>query len=140
MDELAEAQALCRRAHEGQVDKAGQPYWQHPFAVAQRVQGRMEKVVAYLHDVVEDTDVTLDDLRKAGFSEQVAEAVDALTRRDGEDYLSEYLPRVCHNDVARAVKKAGLAHNTDPSRAESSTDALRQKYAKAKAIIADYPD
>lgn len=82
MNLTTEAEALARAAHEGQVDKAGQPYATHPERVAARVAGDDELVaIAWLHDVVEDTGITLDELRGKGFPESVVTAVDALTKR-----------------------------------------------------------
>lgn len=103
------------KAHGGQVDKAGRDYIEHPIAVAARVNSPEEKMAAYLHDVVEDTDVTLEDLRSMGFPECVIEAVDCLTKREGVS-LADYLYRVKRNEIARVVKLADLDHNSDISR------------------------
>ena len=112
MDIAELAYETAVNAHKGQVDKAGIDYIQHPVAVAEKVETPVEKAVAYLHDVVEDTDVTLDDLRQKGFPEEVVTAVDCLTKRDGEP-LPDYLLRVKGNALARTVKLADLAHNSD---------------------------
>lgn len=102
-------------AHEGQRDKGGHPYILHPVQVASRVKEHDEQVVALLHDVVEDTDWTLDRLRDAGFSAAVVAAVDAITRRESESRQA-YLTRCKADPIAKAVKIADLKHNMDLSR------------------------
>jgi len=87
MSNLETAIALAANTHAGQVDKAGQPYILHPLRVMLQVSEPHERMAAALHDVVEDTDVSLESLRKQGFPEEVVEAVDALTKRDGETRL-----------------------------------------------------
>lgn len=132
------AQEIATKAHRGQVDKAGIDYINHPATVAASVATVEEKAVAWLHDVVEDTRTTLDDLRRAGLSEEVVCAVDAMTHREGEEYLTEYIPRIKANALARSVKLADLAHNMDISRLGSLTDkdkARLAKYAEAKRIL-----
>ena len=96
------ANEIAAKAHAGQVDKAGKAYIHHPLAVASFVETNDEKTVALLHDVVEDTPVTLSDLCDAGFSEAVVHAVDCVTKRDGEP-LRDYLCRVKSNPLATAV-------------------------------------
>ena len=87
---LAEAIELARRAHAGQLDKAGEPYIGHPLRVMSRVQGTSARMTAVLHDVAEDTSVTLADLRRLGCPDDVVTAVTALTRVRGEDSDSYY--------------------------------------------------
>ena len=129
------ARDVAFEAHAGQYDKAGQPYYLHPYAVAERVEGGdTERAVAYLHDVVEDTPITLDDLRGMGFPEEVIDGVDAMSRREGETY-TDYIYRVRENPCARNVKLADLSHNTDPSRAASLTESLSKRYEQAKRIL-----
>jgi hypothetical protein len=98
--------------------------------------------VALLHDIVEDTDCTLDDLRQAGLPEEVVEAVDAITRRDGEIYLKEYIPRVKRNEIARKVKRADLDENMSPNRLkvgyfpnEEVVRQMRRRYERAVALL-----
>lgn len=122
----------------GQTDKAGKPYINHPAHVASLVSSDEEKAVAWLHDVVEDTDTTLDNLRGAGLSEDVVQAVDAMTHREGEDYLTVYIPRIACNSLARSVKLADLSHNMDVSRLPQVTTAdleRVEKYQKAREIL-----
>ena len=123
------AKRICREKHEGQVDKCGQPYWMHPFAVADAVEGDDAKTVANLHDVVEDTDATLEWLLGQGFPAHIVDAVDAITRRDGESY-DDFVTRAGRNGIARKVKIADLRHNLDPAR-EGSTPEMRERYELA---------
>ncbi|MCL6577667.1 HD domain-containing protein [Kyrpidia sp.] len=113
--DLALALRIAKQAHAGQTDKGGWPYIEHPLAVASMVHGSKEKIVALLHDVCEDSDIALEDLRAAGFDDDVIEAVRAITKMKGESY-DAYLARVAANPIARAVKIADLRHNCDLSR------------------------
>ena len=116
------AYEIAKKAHLGQVDKAGEDYIKHP-----------EKAVAYLHDVIEDTELTLEDLGEYGFSKEVIEAVDIITKKRGEDYQS-YLNSVKKNKLARAVKLADLRHNSDLTRLTKVTEKdikRKEKYQKA---------
>ena len=128
------AMAICRKAHEGQTDKAGRPYYLHPFAVADKVRTDDEKAVAFLHDVLEDTDETPETLRAAGIPDRIVASVEVMTRRKGQDYF-DYLERLKRDPVARAVKLADLAHNTDPSR-PGATPEMLAKYEKARRFLA----
>jgi metal dependent phosphohydrolase, HD domain len=115
MDFIKKAYEIAAEAHEGQIDKGGNPYINHPLAVAKLVKTEIEKTVALLHDVVEDTSITLHDLKKSGFSKAVIDAVDCITKREAES-LSSYLARVKSNSVATIVKIADLTHNSEISR------------------------
>ena len=107
---IVECLRFVEEVHHGQYDKLGVPYVLHPVAVAEQMTTEKEILVALLHDVVEDTSVTLDDLRDRGYSDEVVAAVDILTRRSGEPY-STYIERVSTNELARRVKLADLRHN-----------------------------
>ena len=141
MDQIAVAEQVASEAHAGQTDKAGRPYLDHPRRVAARVATTTSDpdvvAAAWLHDVVEDTAVTLDWLREVGFREGVVEAVDALTRRPGEG--DEYYRRVAANDVARLVKQADLWDNTHPDRVRlldaADAERLRRKYEHAARLL-----
>ena len=109
------ARIICHRAHGEQVDKGGNPYFLHPEIVATQCNTEKEKIVALLHDVVEDTDVTLTDLASYGFGTDVINAIDAITKRKGEPYQT-YLKRVKQDPIARVVKLADLWHNSQLSR------------------------
>ena len=127
------AYEIAKRAHLGQVDKAGEDYIKHPEKVASFVKTDEEKTVAYLHDVIEDTELTLEDLYECGFSKEVIEAVDIITKKRGEDYQS-YLNSVKKNKLARAVKLADLRHNSDLTRLTKVTEKdikRKEKYQKA---------
>lgn len=112
---LEKAIEISTKAHKGQKDKAGKDYINHPMTVAAMVNEDNEKIVAYLHDVVEDTNVTLADLKEVGFDNDVIEAIDAITKRDGENY-DDYIYRVSNNKIAKQVKIADMTHNSDISR------------------------
>ena len=127
------AYEIAKRAHLGQVDKAGEDYIKHPEMVASFVKTDEEKAVAYLHDVIEDTELILEDLNKYDFSKEVLEAVDIITKKRGEDYQS-YLNSVKKNKLARAVKLADLRHNSDLTRLIKVTEKdikRKEKYQKA---------
>jgi len=127
------AYEIAKRAHLGQVDKAGEDYIKHPEKVASFVNSDEEKAVAYLHDVIEDTELTLEDLHEYEFSKEVIEAVDIITKKKGEDYRS-YLNSVKKNKLARAVKLADLRHNSDLTRLTKVTEKdikRKEKYQKA---------
>ena len=126
------AKALATRAHSGQTDKAGLPYITHPERVAGRLDTPEEQVVGWLHDTVEDTEVTLSTI-ESQFGPEPTAAVDAISRREGETW-SEYLDRVQENPVARAVKISDLIDNSNLGRIPVVTmkDVKRQaKYNKA---------
>ena len=127
------AYEIAKKAHLGQIDKAGEDYIKHPEKVASFVKTDEEKAVAYLHDVIEDTELTLEDLYEYGFSKEVIEAVDIITKKRGEDYQS-YLNSVKKNKLARAVKLADLRHNSDLTRLTKVTEKdieRKEKYQKA---------
>ncbi len=127
------AYEIAKKAHLGQIDKAGEDYIKHPEKVAGFVNSDEEKAVAYLHDVIEDTELTLEDLREYGFSEEVLEAVDVITKKKGQDYQT-YLNSVKENKLARVVKLADLCHNSDLTRLINITEKdieRKEKYQKA---------
>ncbi|MBF9061037.1 HD domain-containing protein [Rhodobacterales bacterium HKCCSP123] len=137
-DELiGRAFTVAFRAHAGQTDKSGAPYIGHVVRVAAGVVTVEEVVVALLHDVVEDTDVTLAALEQH-FPVHILQAVGAITRRPSEA-PAEYYARVAANPLARAVKAADIADNSSPARMSLLDDATRgrlsEKYAKARAAL-----
>ena len=128
---------LAYEAHHGQVDKAGIPYVFHPFHLAEQMSTEFSTAVALLHDVVEDTHITLEDLKEAGFPEEVVEAVRLLTHEEGVDYF-DYVRKIKPNSIAREVKVADLRHNSDTSRFEMSPAEVAkrsEKYKKAMEIL-----
>jgi (p)ppGpp synthase/HD superfamily hydrolase len=126
---MAEAVAIAEEAHRDQVDKAGKPYIGHPKRVMERFEDPAARIVGVLHDVVEDSDVTLDDLRSKGFPANVIAAVDALTKRDGEPYEA-YLERLKGSALALRVKIADMQDNMDLSRIAHPTDRDRARLEK----------
>jgi (p)ppGpp synthase/HD superfamily hydrolase len=112
---VEDAVSIAARAHSGQKDKAGAPYLLHPLRMMLRMETEAAMMAAVLHDVVEDTEWTLGRLREAGFSEEVLEAVDCLTHREGESY-EEFVERVRTNRIARQVKIADLEDNMNVRR------------------------
>ena len=137
MATLERAIEIAKAAHAGQLDKAGKPYIFHPLRVMQRMSSDQEKIVAVLHDVVEDSSVTLEDLKCEGFQHDVVQAVDALTKRPGETRL-EAAARAAAHPLARVVKLADNAENMDLSRipCPSEKDYARlQEYEKVRAIL-----
>ena len=132
-----EAMKLAYRAHHGQVDKGGIPYIFHPYHLAEQMTDEYTTCVALLHDIVEDTEVTLNELSEI-FPKEVVEAVALMTHKEGEPYL-EYVARVGTNPIAKAVKLADLRHNSDESRLENADEATlayyRAKYEKAFEIL-----
>ena len=128
------AYEIAKKAHLGQIDKAGEDYIKHPEKVASFVNSDEEKAVAYLHDVIEDTELTLEDLREYGFSEEVLKAVDVITKKKGQDYQT-YLNSVKENKLARVVKLADLRHNSDLTRLIDITEKDRERKEKYQKAI-----
>jgi (p)ppGpp synthase/HD superfamily hydrolase len=121
MATLERAIEIAARVHAGQRDKAGEPYILHPLRVMLSLGGAHERMAAVLHDTVEDTPLTLEDLAREGFPPEVLEAVDALTKRDGER-RPDAAARAVRNLIARAVKLADLKDNMDLSRLPDPTE------------------
>ncbi|MCG7316826.1 HD domain-containing protein [Brevibacillus laterosporus] len=143
MNMAVEAVLLATKAHANQQDKGGQPYILHPLRIMMYMPSDEARAVAVLHDVLEDTDVTADDLREAGFPKEVVEAVMILTKNSKEDYDS-YIKRVKQNQLARAVKIADIKDNLDLTRIAEPTEAdvaRIEKYKRAlKELEADAED
>jgi len=134
---LNEAITLAVSAHAGQTDKAGEPYILHVLRVMLAQKDVEAMTVAALHDVVEDTDITISDLREAGWSTRVVAAVDALTHRDGEDYF-DFTRRAASNELARPVKIADLRDNLRQSTDAGAQD-RRTRYLEALALLGEAP-
>lgn len=118
---------LMFEKHKNQVDKSGLPYVFHPWHVAESMQDEKRTTVALLHDIVEDTNVTYDDLKNEGYPNDVIDAVRVLTHDANEDY-SSYIERIAQNDLAIDVKIADLMHNIDASRLSNISSADFKKY------------
>jgi (p)ppGpp synthase/HD superfamily hydrolase len=124
---------LCFDAHKDQLDKSGMPYVFHPFHLAEQMKDEATTTVALLHDVVEDTPLTIDDLENMGFTHEVTDAIRLLTHAEGVPYM-EYVAQIKKNPVAKAVKLADLRHNSDSTRLDTVTErdkAREEKYKKA---------
>jgi len=123
------ASELAHTKHAKQTDKARKPYINHILAVVDGVEGDITQSVAYLHDVVEDTDMTFEALKSLGFSDEIVDAVNAITKREGEEYR-EYVQRVKANEHARLVKISDLKHNMDLSRLINVTEKDHERIKK----------
>ncbi len=137
MSSLERAIEIAARAHLGQADKGGEPYIMHPIRVMLRMATLEERIVAVLHDVVEDSDWTLETLEAEGFSHSVIQALEALTKRPGETRISA-AHRAAANTVARAVKLADNAENSDLTRIPnpSAKDLERlEQYRQVRLIL-----
>ena len=110
MDQLSQAIATATRTHAGQIGKADEPFVLHPLRVMLHQDDDVRRAIAVLHDVVEKTDTTLEDLRAEGFTDDVLRGVDAMTRRPGEDYF-DFCRRAAAEPLARPVKLADLDDN-----------------------------
>jgi len=133
---LQRAIEIAVEGHKGQVDKNGELYILHPMRVMGAFQDDARRIVGILHDIVEDTHYELADLAEAGFGDDIRDAVDAITKRDGEPY-DVYLGRIVANDIARDVKLADIGDNSGRLERVSEPDRsrLRKKYATAQDIL-----
>lgn len=131
------AMKIAYEVHRDQKDKNGLPYIFHPFHLAEQMDDEASTCVALLHDVVEDSDTTIDDLRKAGFPEDILTGVALMTHEDAVPYL-DYVRAIKKNPLAVKVKLADLAHNSDTTRLDVVDDAalLRlEKYRRALQVL-----
>ena len=131
---LERAIAIAAAAHAGQLDKGGAPYILHPLKVMLRMTTLEERIVAVLHDVVEDCDISLDDLRKEGFSEEVLTAIQSVTKVPGESY-EDFVERAAQNPIGRVVKLADLEENSDLSRIASPSWEDLERIEKYRRVI-----
>jgi len=135
---LDDAIQLARRAHEGHLDKSGRPYIAHPLRVMGQLKGEHERMAAVLHDVIEDTDVTLEDLSAVGCPRDVLDAVAALSKQPGEAQ-EDYLARVMANPLALLVKRADIADNMSADRISRldrpTQERLMAKYHAALRVL-----
>lgn len=132
--ETKKALKLSFEAHKDQIDKSGIPYVYHPFHLAEQMTDEETTVVALLHDVVEDTEYSVDDLGKMGFSQAVCEAIALMTHDKSVPYM-EYVLQLKNNPIARAVKLADLQHNSDLTRLDEVDEKAIQRAEKYKAAI-----
>ena len=127
------AMKIAYNAHRGQEDKSGVPYIYHPIHLAEHLGKEEECIVALLHDVVEDTEVTFEQLEKE-FSKKVIEALKLLTHDDSVEYM-DYIRKLKNNPIARNVKLADLKHNSDKTRLTKITEKDIKRLAKYQEAI-----
>ena len=124
---------IAFNAHKGQYDQGGYPYIMHPLHLAEEMETEDEVITALLHDVLEDSDISLDFIKEQGFSEAVTEALLSLTRRKDEEY-GEYIKRIKNTGgIALNVKKADLRHNMTSERLDNFTEKDKERLKKYKA-------
>ncbi len=135
---VQDAMALAIKAHAGQTDKGGKPYIFHPMRVMQKMESNSEQIVAILHDVVEDTEITLKDLKELGYSKRIIHAINCMSKQDGEDYF-DYINRVKQSTLSTTVKLADIEDNLSQSRiigfSEVDVNKRVNKYSKAQQIL-----
>lgn len=137
MSTLEKAIQIAAKAHAGQKDKNNAPYILHPIKVMLQLKDQNEQICGVLHDVLEDTEVTTDDLTKEGFSDEVLEIISLLTHDSNTSY-DDYLKGISNNEHARNIKLADLKDNLDISRLGNLTDkdlARINKYKEAQAVL-----
>lgn len=132
--ETKKAMKLCFEAHKNQTDKSGLPYVFHPFHVAEQMHDEKTTIVALLHDVIEDTSYTLQDLRAMGFNQEVLDAIALMTHDNNVPYM-EYVAKIRENPIARTVKLADLRHNSDLTRMDEITETELKRVEKYKAAM-----
>lgn len=130
---LGLAISIASSAHLGQKDKNGKVYILHPLAVMNKMESEEEKIVAVLHDTIEDTSIRLEYLKKI-FDKKVIDALDAISQREDETYAN-YIKRVKLNKLATKVKIADLNHNSLPERAFKGSEGLLKRYFKAQLTL-----
>lgn len=120
---------LMYKYHNGQLDKSGIPYVFHPFSVAFDMKDEDSCVVALLHDIIEDTPCTIEEIEKMGFSNKVIDAIKCMTHSENVDYF-DYIKNISNNEIASKVKIADLKHNSDRTRLDVITEKDEERYKK----------
>ena len=133
-EQTKKALKLCFEAHKDQVDKSGMPYVFHPFHLAEQMTDELTTIVALLHDVVEDTDFTLDDLQVMGFPAEAIDALRLLTHDPAVPHM-EYVAKIKQNPIATAVKLADLRHNSDLTRLNATDEKVLARVEKYRQAI-----
>lgn len=128
------AMRICFDAHKNQVDKSGLPYVFHPFHLAEQMDDEEAVCVALLHDVIEDTNTTFEDLEKEGFNENIISALKVLTHDKDVPYM-DYVLKIKPNLLARRIKLADLRHNSDLTRLDEVDDYILERVEKYKKAI-----
>ena len=137
-EKTKKAMEICFEAHKKQVDKSGIPYVFHPIHLAEQMTTEETNIVALLQDVVEDSDITFEYLENEGFDKAVIDAVKLLTQKDKSVKYEDYVKKIKTNPIAKAVKLADLAHNSDITRLDVVTEKdleRREKYLEAIEIL-----
>lgn len=125
---------LCFEAHRDQVDKTGMPYVFHPFHLAEQMDDEISTVCALLHDVVEDSEISFEELKEMGFPSEVIEVLSLLTHGDGIPYM-DYVRAIKGNPVARKVKIADLTHNSDSTRVDEIDERMLERWEKYREAL-----
>ncbi|MEG1849608.1 MAG: HD domain-containing protein [Oscillospiraceae bacterium] len=133
-DAVRRALRIAYNAHHGQLDRGGVPYIFHPYHLAEQMTTEDTVIAALLHDVAEDTPMTLELLAREGFSEAVLCALRLLTHDPAQDYM-DYIAALAANPIARAVKIADLRHNSDPARLPEDNEAIRRRMEKYRRAL-----
>ncbi len=136
-DLTKKALLIAYNAHMGQYDRSGLPYIFHPYHLAEMMEDEYSVCAALLHDTVEDTDMTIEDIRKEGFPEEIVHALELLTHKDGVDYF-DYVRAIRSDPLAVRVKLADLSHNSDLTRLDNVSERDRErvkKYEQARRIL-----
>lgn len=133
-DLTKKALKISFNAHKNKVDKSGMPYVFHPFHLAEQMDDEYSVCVALLHDVVEDTDITVEELITKGFPKEVINAIELMTHSDSVPYL-DYVKAIKNNPIACKVKLADLEHNSNLSRLDKIDDKALERVAKYKKAI-----
>ncbi|MBQ8824139.1 MAG: HD domain-containing protein [Ruminococcus sp.] len=139
---IKKAMKIAYNAHDGQFDKSGVPYIYHPIHLAEQMTDEVTIITALLHDVIEDTDYTIDDLRAEGIPEICLEALCLLTHKSHESY-TQYIYNLKQNPIARVVKLADLKHNSDITRLNVIDEKAKkrlEKYAEAILFLQENDD
>ncbi len=141
-DLTKKAMKIAFEAHKEQKDKSGLPYIYHPIHLAEQMEDEVTTCVALLHDVVEDTEITFEDLIKEGFTDEIISALKLMTHDDSVPYM-DYVAMLKYNPIARTVKLADLRHNSDPTRLDvidEKAQKRNEKYQKAIRLLMDVPE
>ena len=136
---IKKAMKICFEAHKNQVDKTGIPYVFHPFHLAEQMDDELSTICALLHDVVEDTEMTLEDISNLGFGDDVCRVLSLLTHKDDVPYM-DYVREIAKNPTATKVKIADLKHNSDLTRLDVIDEwaiKRKEKYSEALRILGE---
>ncbi|WP_203144030.1 hypothetical protein [Marinobacter mangrovi] len=143
MSDLERAISIALEKHKGQTDKSGAPYILHPPRLMMKFDSELEQIVAILHDTIEDSDLAINDLETANFSQEVVFAIDCLTKRQGESYEA-YIKRVLSNSLASKIRIEDLKDNLKITRLENITEKditrIKKYHNTFQVIMKTHPD